>query len=205
MESSDRRSGRPVRDPASQTAASAGTVAKQPSNVIVQLHQRILPRHQALLARWIDAGRVDGTVRRLGVHADRVPPSAAEPGLTDYVLVWVRENIDPAYMVVPDRTGWLIVDAVRQQQLARVAHVRRGIEPDPAGSACRGVRLDRSTRFGERVALTEASDMVRTHRPRAKSSAALTAKTAAGGTTRCLRHTSADSQPTRRQGVVPNS
>ncbi len=92
--------------------------AKPPSNVI-QLHQRILPRHQAMLARWIDAGRVMG----LCDASVFLPTRAAErlePGLTDYVLVWVRENIDPAYMVVPDRTGWVIVDAVRQQHLARV-------------------------------------------------------------------------------------
>ncbi len=46
-------------------------------------------------------------------------PGPLEGPREDYVLIWVRENIDPAYMVLPDGAGWLVVDAVRQQTLAR--------------------------------------------------------------------------------------
>lgn len=45
---------------------------------------------------------------------------ASQTGRTDYVLVWVRENIDPAYMILPEGATWLVVDAVREQHLARV-------------------------------------------------------------------------------------
>ena len=38
---------------------------------------------------------------------------------TEYVLVWVRENIDPAYLIRPERIGWVVVDAVRDHELGR--------------------------------------------------------------------------------------
>jgi hypothetical protein len=36
----------------------------------------------------------------------------------DYVLVWVRENIDPAYIIRPEGLMWVVIDAVRQNRLA---------------------------------------------------------------------------------------
>jgi hypothetical protein len=81
---------------------------------VIALRQRILPRHCALLARWIEAGQ------RMGL----CDASAffSEPGerQQDYVLVWVRENADPAYMVAPDGFGWLVTDTLRQQPLAKL-------------------------------------------------------------------------------------
>ena len=87
-----------------------------PENVVL-LRQRIMPSHTALLARWVEAGRCMGIC-----DASMFAPHA-EAGRVDgvnYVLVWVRENIDPAYMILPDGTEWMVVDAVRQQNLLRV-------------------------------------------------------------------------------------
>lgn len=87
-----------------------------PPNV-VPLRQRIMPSHTALLARWVEAGR------RMGIcDASMFVPHGETVGFdqANYVLVWVRENIDPAYMIVPEGNGWMVVDAVRQQNLVRV-------------------------------------------------------------------------------------
>ncbi len=89
-----------------------------PANVVV-LHQRIIPRHTALLARWLEAGRRMGLCDASAFQPER-PRLQSEGPRHDYVLVWVRENIDPAYMVVPDGVQWVVVDAVRQQNLARL-------------------------------------------------------------------------------------
>jgi len=63
---------------------------------VIAFRQRILPRHCALLARWLDAGR------RMGLcDASAFFPDPGEPQ-RDYVLIWVRENSDPAYMVAPE-------------------------------------------------------------------------------------------------------
>ena len=93
-------------------------VAKLPSNVVL-LHQRIMPRHTAMLARWLDAGRRMGLCDASAFLPNRLG-AAPQAGQTDYVLVWVRENIDPAYMILPEGATWLVVDAVREQHLARL-------------------------------------------------------------------------------------
>ncbi len=85
-----------------------------PPNVVL-LQQRILPSHTALLARWVEAGR------RMGIcDASMFVPHAPAADAVNYVLVWVRENIDPAYMIVPEGRQWTVVDAVRQQNLTRL-------------------------------------------------------------------------------------
>ncbi len=83
------------------------------TNVIV-LHPRITPRHTALLARWLEAGR------RMGLcDASAFSPDRGERQ-RDYVLVWVRENPDPAYMIRCEGGTWSVTDAVRERELARL-------------------------------------------------------------------------------------
>jgi len=73
-----------------------------------------MPRHTALLARWLAAGQ------RMGLcNAEAFYPGKSERNRRDYVLVWVRENADPAYMVHPEATGWVVTDLVRQMVLVR--------------------------------------------------------------------------------------
>ncbi len=116
MEPSVVPSGLPTKSP---RRARRKLAEKLPSNVFL-LHQRIMPRHTALLARWLDAGRRMGLCDASAFLPNRIGTVALQPGQTDYVLVWVRENIDPAYMILPEGATWLVVDAVREQHLARV-------------------------------------------------------------------------------------
>lgn len=87
-----------------------------PENVVL-LRQRIMPSHTALLARWVEAGRCMG-ICDASMFVPHTEPAAVRSA--NYVLVWVRENIDPAYMIVPEGNEWMVVDAVRQQNLMRV-------------------------------------------------------------------------------------
>ncbi len=98
---------------ATRKAAVAETPPVLPDNVVL-LRQRVLPGHSAVLARWVEAGR------RMGLCDASAFTPGTEAGANSYVLVWVRENIDPAYMIVPEGTEWVVVDAVRQQNLVRV-------------------------------------------------------------------------------------
>jgi hypothetical protein len=83
---------------------------------IVPLHPRVMPRHTALLARWLAAGQ------RMGLcNAQAFYPGKSERDRRDYVLVWVRENADPAYMVHPEGAGWVVTDMVRQKLLVRLS------------------------------------------------------------------------------------
>ncbi len=87
-----------------------------PPNVVL-LRQRVMPSHTALLARWVEAGRCMG-ICDASMFASHTEPVGVHG--VNYVLVWVRENIDPAYMIVPEGNEWMVVDAIRQQNLIRV-------------------------------------------------------------------------------------
>jgi hypothetical protein len=81
---------------------------------IVPLRQRIMPHHRTLLAKWLEAGR------RMGLcDASAFSPVRGETQ-SDYVLIWVRENADPAYMVTPEGMLWVVTDCLRQHTLARL-------------------------------------------------------------------------------------
>ena len=84
-----------------------------PLNVVV-LHPRVTTRHTALLARWLEAGRRMGLCDASAFFPDRMDRQR------DYVLVWVRENPDPAYMIQSQGAAWIVTDAVRERELARL-------------------------------------------------------------------------------------
>jgi hypothetical protein len=83
-------------------------------NVVV-LRQRLLAHHRAVLDRWLDAGRCMGLC---DASAYLAVPGRLDP---DYVLVWVRENPDPAYMITPEGMHWRVTDCIRGEILARHA------------------------------------------------------------------------------------
>src|SRR3978361_2260338 len=81
---------------------------------VVSLRLRFLPRHREYLMRWLQAGA------SMGLCDVDVSPRAT--GLNDtvvleHVLVWVRENANPAYMIRPEGMRWLVVDHVRDHKL----------------------------------------------------------------------------------------
>jgi hypothetical protein len=82
---------------------------------VVMLRQRLLAQHRSVLFRWLQAGRCMGLCD--------ASVSAAGPGGTEpeYVLVWVRENPDPAYMISPEGMRWRVTDCIRGSVLARHA------------------------------------------------------------------------------------
>ncbi len=87
----------------------------RPSNVL-QFRLRLNEGHEAQLRRWLKAGT------RMGLHdaqvAHRTPDGKSHDG---YVLIWVRENPDPAYRVIPDGIRWAVVDHIRNYTLGRFA------------------------------------------------------------------------------------
>lgn len=98
-------------------AATDVTRAFSGANVI-ELQMRVLPRHVAVLAKWLRAGRCMGLCDASAFQPGR-GSGGPEPD-TDYVLIWVRENPDPAYMVTPAGSYWTVTDCVRQVVLGRL-------------------------------------------------------------------------------------
>jgi hypothetical protein len=83
--------------------------APPPINV-VSLRTSFLPRHREYLMRWLDAGSCMGL-------CDADVSSRSENGPIEHVLVWVRENADPAYLLRPEGMNWVLIDNLRDHRL----------------------------------------------------------------------------------------
>lgn len=77
---------------------------------VVPLRANFLPRHREYLMRWLDAGTCMGLC-----DVDVSPRSGNGP--IEHVLVWVRENADPAYLLRPEGMNWILVDNLRDHRL----------------------------------------------------------------------------------------
>ena len=88
---------------------------EQPAASVICFHYRITERHRAYLMSWLKAGQ------RMGLHdADIAPPVPLDPKQhAGYVLIWVRENPDPAYRVVPEGRTWVVIDELRNHRLGK--------------------------------------------------------------------------------------
>ena len=84
---------------------------------IVPLRLRFLPRHREYLMRWLQAGTAMGLC---DVDVSPRTPTDAAVAL-EHVLVWVRENADPAYMIRPEGMRWLVIDHLRGHKLGSFA------------------------------------------------------------------------------------
>ncbi|MBS0993657.1 MULTISPECIES: hypothetical protein [Gluconobacter] len=88
---------------------------------VVTLRQGVLPRHREYLSRWLEAGM------RMGLFDAEITPT--DSGVTNFdgttpiehVLVWVRENPDPAYMLRPQGMRWILIDHLRNHELGSYA------------------------------------------------------------------------------------
>jgi hypothetical protein len=83
---------------------------------VIPIRLRVTERHRSHLLRWLAAGR------RMGLHDADVsywtPVGERHEG---YVLIWVRENADPAYRVIPSGARWEVIDHLRNHTLGRFA------------------------------------------------------------------------------------
>ncbi|MXV44529.1 hypothetical protein GS501_05635 [Saccharibacter sp. 17.LH.SD] len=93
------------------------TYARQtnPCNV-VPLRQKILPRHRTYLMHWLTAGESMGL---LDAAIDTLSFSSAYGHLAEQVLVWVRENPEPAYLIRPEGRFWVLIDQLREHEIGR--------------------------------------------------------------------------------------
>jgi hypothetical protein len=89
--------------------------AAQSTPNVICLRYRITERHRTYLMSWLKAGQ------RMGLHdADVTPPIPVDPKQNvGFVLIWVRENPDPAYRVVPEGRTWAVFDELRNHRLGK--------------------------------------------------------------------------------------
>lgn len=86
-------------------------------NVVV-LKQAFLPCHREYLMRWLDAGATMGLCDAdISPHLPSNDTTAEHAKIIEHVLVWVRENADPAYMIKPEGMHWVVIDYLRNNRL----------------------------------------------------------------------------------------
>ncbi|GAJ28775.1 hypothetical protein [Acidomonas methanolica] len=83
------------------------------SRNVVPFRLGILPRHREYLSRWLDAGQCMG-IFDADIAITRLRDTSE---VLDHVLIWVRENADPAYMIRPQGTHWVLIDQIRGNAL----------------------------------------------------------------------------------------
>lgn len=80
---------------------------------VVPFRFGFLPRHKEYLSRWLEAGQRMG-IFDADIEFERMPDTSEA---LVHVLIWVRENADPAYMIRPQGTRWVLIDQIREHTL----------------------------------------------------------------------------------------
>lgn len=83
---------------------------------VIPLRQRILQRHREYLMRWLKAGEAMGL---LDAAVDTLSSSPVSYEVAEQVLIWVRENAEPAYIVRPEGRGWVLIDHLCDREIGR--------------------------------------------------------------------------------------
>lgn len=79
---------------------------------VIPFRASINEAQQVYLRRWLTAGRC------MGLHDGHVCAGRGRgepPG--SYIVIWVRENADPAYIVAPEGQFWRVRDNIRDVAL----------------------------------------------------------------------------------------
>jgi hypothetical protein len=72
----------------------------------------ITERHRVYVARWLAAGT------RMGLHDAQLCSVDLDGRPTErHVVIWVRENADPAYAVMPRGMQWQVLDCIHRHPL----------------------------------------------------------------------------------------
>lgn len=92
------------------------TAPRVGSHNVVPLRQRILARHKEYLLRWLEAGESMGL---LDAAIDTLAYSDIPYETTEQILIWVRENSEPAYVIRPKGRYWVLVDHLQNREIGR--------------------------------------------------------------------------------------
>ncbi|GBR13221.1 MULTISPECIES: hypothetical protein [Asaia] len=84
-----------------------------PLSNVIPLRFNVLPRHREYLSQWLQAGLAMGLC-----DADiETECFEGRDEAVAHILIWVRENADPAYMIKPRGLRWVLIDHIREHEL----------------------------------------------------------------------------------------
>lgn len=99
---------------ADQATVPSSSTQGSKAGVVIPFRQKLLPRHHRYLAQWLAASE------RMGIlDASIEKNSEASTTESHLVVVWVRENADPAYIISLNGPQWVLTDCLRGNELGR--------------------------------------------------------------------------------------
>ncbi|MCX5615836.1 hypothetical protein NQF87_02415 [Bombella sp. TMW 2.2559] len=99
---------------ADQTTVSSSSTQGSKAGTVIPFRQKLLPRHHRHLAQWLAASE------RMGILDASIETASESTGTESYlVVVWVRENADPAYIISLNGPQWVLTDCLRDNELGR--------------------------------------------------------------------------------------
>lgn len=90
---------------------------------VVLFRPVVTDQHRDYLERWMRAGR------RMGLHDSQIYQgrSRDEPQ-GDYIVVWVRENADPAYVIAAAGATWVVTDTIHDVALGTFCTIQTALQ-----------------------------------------------------------------------------
>ncbi|MCQ0041173.1 MULTISPECIES: hypothetical protein [Acetobacteraceae] len=99
---------------AEHATAPSSSAREHAGGVVVPFRQKLLSHHRHYLATWLIASEKMGI---LDASIESSPDQqTADPSL---VVIWVRENADPAYLISLRGPYWVLTDCLRDNELGR--------------------------------------------------------------------------------------
>ncbi|PHI95315.1 hypothetical protein BG621_05940 [Parasaccharibacter apium] len=91
--------------------AAASSSSQQGPATIIPFRQKLLPHHRRYLAHWLTASQPMG-ILDASIESTQDSPSPL-------IVIWVRENADPAYLIRLEGPQWVLMDCLREHELGR--------------------------------------------------------------------------------------
>lgn len=92
------------------------------TGIVIPFRQKLLPRHRRYLAQWLAAsermGILDASIEAAPDQTDTTP---------SLVVVWVRENANPAYIISLNGPQWVLTDCLRENELGRYSDLSEAL------------------------------------------------------------------------------
>lgn len=116
--------------------AAASSSSQQGPATIIPFRQKLLPHHRRYLAHWLTASQPMG-ILDASIESTQDSPSPL-------IVIWVRENADPAYLIRLDGHQWVLIDCLREHELGRYKNLNMALHtirpvlplPEEAAASC---------------------------------------------------------------------
>ncbi|MBA5724872.1 hypothetical protein [Bombella favorum] len=107
---------------ANHATAPSSNARDRAAGIVVPFRQKLLPHHRHYLAKWLAASEKMGI---LDASIEAAPEQRTDDA--NLVVIWVRENTDPAYIISLSGPEWILTDCLRDNELGRYRNLSEAL------------------------------------------------------------------------------